>query len=200
MGIEMMVIEREKGEVHPDYREWFEEQSSPPVRPERSVRRPIDQEAAIRIGIERALREHHEANQDLRAELEHARAKIDEQQREFAEEKAKSADIEVALRGQIKLATTMGSHVAELAASRRQQLQEVEQNMQEEFDRERSQWIRERGILSEQLEVAFACEQRAKEMINFRDRQAHDWDQAFSSLRGKVRRVAHDTTRMCLDY
>ena len=99
MGIETMVIEREKGEVHPDYREWFEEQSSPPVRPERSVRGPIDQEAAIRIGIERAMREHHEANQALRAELEHARAKIDEQQREFTEEKAKSADIEVALRG-----------------------------------------------------------------------------------------------------
>ncbi|PHT36095.1 Exocyst complex component EXO84A [Capsicum baccatum] len=169
MGIETMVIEHEKGEVHSDYREWFKEQSSPPVRPERSVKGPIDQEAAIRIGIERAMREHHEANQVLREELEHARAKIDEQQREFSEEKAKSAAIEVTLRGKIKFATTRGSHVAELTASRRQQLPEVEKNMQEEFDRERSQWIRERGILREQLEVVSAHEQRAREMVDFRD-------------------------------
>lgn len=194
-----MVIERERGEVHPDYYKWFEEQSSPPVRPERSVREPIDQEDAIRIGIERAMREHHEANQVLRAELEHARAKIDEQQREFAEEKAKSAAIEVALRGQIKLATTRGSHVAKLAASRIQQLQEVEKNMQEELDRERSQGIHERTILREQLEVASAREQRAREMVDFRNRQAHEWDQSFSSLRGKVRRVAQHTARMGLD-
>lgn len=64
--------------------------------------------------------------------------KIEEQQRQFAEEKAKSADIEVALWGQIRLATTRGSHVAEVA-SHRQQLQDVEKNMQEEFDRERAQ-------------------------------------------------------------
>ncbi|KAF3627752.1 hypothetical protein FXO38_28606 [Capsicum annuum] len=131
MGIEMMVIELEKVEVHPDYHEW---------------------------------------------------EKIDEQQREFAEEKAKSADIEVALRGQIKLDTTRGSHIAELAASHRQQLQEVEKNMQEEFDKERSQWIREREILREQLEVVSACEQHAKEIVDFRDRQSHKWDQAFSFL------------------
>ncbi|PHT92946.1 hypothetical protein T459_00828 [Capsicum annuum] len=123
-----------------------------------------------------------ESNQALRAELEHAREKIDEQQREFAEEKAKSADIEVALRGQIKLDTTRGSHIAELAASHRQQLQEVEKNMQEEFDKERFQWIREREILREQLEVVSACEQHAKEIVDFRDRQSHKWDQAFSFL------------------
>lgn len=68
MGIEIMVIEREKGEVHPDYYEWFEKQPPPPIKPERSVKEPIDQEAAIRIGIEMAMREHHDVNQALRAE------------------------------------------------------------------------------------------------------------------------------------
>ncbi|PHT53997.1 hypothetical protein CQW23_08459 [Capsicum baccatum] len=65
---------------------------------------------------------------------------------------------------------------------------------------ERSQWIRERGLLREQLEVVSAREQRAREMVDLRDRQAQEWDQAFSSLRGKVHRVAQDTARIGLDY
>ena len=50
------------------------------------------------------------------------------------------------------------------------------------------------------MEVASAREQRAREMVDFQDRQAQKWDQAFSSLRGKVCRVVQGTARMGLDY
>lgn len=54
--------------------------------------------------------------------------------------------------------------------------------------------------MREQLEVVSAREQRARKMIDSQDQLAQEWHQAFSLLRGKVRRVAQDTARMGLDY
>ena len=82
MGNETMVVEREDGEVHPGYSEWFKKQPPPPVRPERSVKGSIDQEAAIRVGIEMAMRDHYAADQALRAKLECAKAALTQQQAE----------------------------------------------------------------------------------------------------------------------
>ncbi|MCD7470143.1 hypothetical protein HAX54_009795, partial [Datura stramonium] len=63
----------------------------------------------------------------LNADLECARAKIEQQQAELAEEKANSDHIESTVKGQLQPATTRVTQIAELAASRQQQLQGYEQ-------------------------------------------------------------------------
>ncbi|KAH0637927.1 hypothetical protein KY289_037842 [Solanum tuberosum] len=127
MGIGTMVKERYTGETHPEYSNWLEQQPRLQVRPERSVNEPIDQEAEMKIKIESAMRDYLAENQELRANLELARAALTQQQAVFEEERAKATQRETLLRGQVDLATIRGAQVAELAVSRQQQLRTCDQ-------------------------------------------------------------------------
>lgn len=42
------------------------------VRPKRLVKGLINQETTIRLGIKMVIRDHHDANQNMREDLEHA--------------------------------------------------------------------------------------------------------------------------------
>ncbi|KAG5614234.1 hypothetical protein H5410_014058 [Solanum commersonii] len=117
MGIGTMVKERHTGETHPEYSNWLEQQPRLQVRPERSVKEPIDHEAETKIKIELAMRDYLAENQELRANLELTRAALIRQKIEFEEERAKATQRETLLRGQIDLATIRGTQVAELAVS-----------------------------------------------------------------------------------
>ncbi|KAG5572704.1 hypothetical protein H5410_062470 [Solanum commersonii] len=152
MGIGTMVKERHTGETHPEYSNWLEQQPRLQVRPERSVKEPIDHEAEMKIKIVLAMRDYLVENQELRANLELARAALIQQQAEFKEERAKVTQRETLLRGQVDLATIRGKQVAELVVSRQQQLRTCDQKSQTDFDQERDQWIRERGRLREEIE------------------------------------------------
>ncbi|KAH0742539.1 hypothetical protein KY290_015737 [Solanum tuberosum] len=184
MGIGTMVKERHTGETHPEYSNWLEQQPRLQVRPERSVKEPIDHEAEIEL----AMRDYLAENQELRANLQLARAALTQQQAEFEEERAKAIQRETLLRGQLDLATIRGTQVAELAKS------------QTNFDQERAQWIRERGKLREEIESVSTQERRAREMVASRDQQIRGWNQTCNSLRSKVRRLADRTAQMGLDY
>ncbi|KAH0637875.1 hypothetical protein KY289_037790 [Solanum tuberosum] len=196
MGIGTMVKERHAGETHPEYSNWLEQQPRLQVRPERSVKEPIDHEAEIEL----AMRDYVAENQELRANLELARAALTQQQAEFEEERAKAIQRETLLRGQLDLATIRGTQVAELAVSRQQQLRTCDQKSQTDFDRERAQWIRERGRLREEIESVSTQERRAREMVASHDQQIRGWNQTCNSLRSKVRRLADRTAQMGLDY
>lgn len=52
MGFKTMVEERDKGEAHPGYANWFEKQPLLQIRLERSVKEPIDYKAEIKIRVE----------------------------------------------------------------------------------------------------------------------------------------------------
>ncbi|MCD9643460.1 hypothetical protein HAX54_030966 [Datura stramonium] len=73
----------------------------------------------------------------LNADLQHARAKIEQQQEELTEEKSNSYCIETTLKGQPHLVMTEGKKKVDLAASRQQQLREYEKKVQPKFDQER---------------------------------------------------------------
>ncbi|MCE5166112.1 hypothetical protein HAX54_014876 [Datura stramonium] len=98
----------------------------------------IDREAEIEVRIKHARFEVEKNYQStiltLNADLQRARAKIEQQQAELTEEKANSARIESTLKGQLQLATTRGTQIVELATSRQQQLQQYEQKVQADFD------------------------------------------------------------------
>ncbi|KAH0697923.1 hypothetical protein KY285_015076 [Solanum tuberosum] len=91
----------------------------------------------MKIKIESAMHDYLAENQELKANLELARAALTQHQAEFEEERAKATQRETLLRGQVDLATIRGAQVAELAT---------------DFDQERAQWIRERGRLREEIE------------------------------------------------
>ncbi|KAH0696486.1 hypothetical protein KY290_013858 [Solanum tuberosum] len=171
MGIGTMVKERHTGETHPEYSNWLEQQPRLQVRPERSVKEPIDHEAEMKIKIESAMREYLTENQELRAYLELARAALTQQQTEFEEERDKATQRETLLRGQVDFATIRGAQVAELAVSRQQQLRTCDQKNQINFDQKRAQWIRERGRLREEIESVSTQERRAREMVASCDQQ-----------------------------
>ncbi|KAH0636381.1 hypothetical protein KY289_036296 [Solanum tuberosum] len=200
MGIGTMVKERHTGETHPEYSNWIEQQPRLQVRPERSVKEPIDHEAKMKVKIELAMRDYLAENQELRANLELAKAALTQQQVEFEEERAKAIQRETLLRGQVDLATIRGTQVAELAVSRQQQLRTCDQKSQTDFDQERAQWIRERGRLREEIESVSTQERRTREMVASRDQQIRGWNQTCNSLRSKVRRLADRTAQMGLDY
>ncbi|KAH0712526.1 hypothetical protein KY289_008485 [Solanum tuberosum] len=198
--LERMVKERHTGETHPEYSNWLEQQPRLQVRPERSVKEPIDHEVEMKIKIELAMRDYLAENQELKANLELARATPTQQQAEFEEERAKATQRETLLRGQVDLATIRGEQVAELAVSRQQQLRTCDQKSQTDFDQERAQWIRERGRLREEIESVSTQESCAREMVASRDQQIRGWNQTCNSLRSKVRCLADRTAQMGLDY
>ncbi|KAF3675416.1 putative protein S-acyltransferase 11-like [Capsicum annuum] len=80
------------------YFEWFKRRPPPTVRPEISVKGLIDQKAAIRIGIEMGMRDHHVVNQALRADLERARTALTQQQiEEYAEDEERVKQARLAM-------------------------------------------------------------------------------------------------------
>ncbi|KAH0773912.1 hypothetical protein KY290_011049 [Solanum tuberosum] len=162
------------GETHPEYSNWLKQQPRLQVRPERSMKEPIDHEAEMKIKIELAM--------------------------QFEGERAKATQRETLLRGQVDLTTIRGTQVAELAVSRQQQLRTCDQKSQTDFDQEKAQWIRERGRLREEIESVSTQESRAREMVASRDQQIRRWNQTCNSLRSKVRRLADRTAQMGLDY
>ncbi|KAH0689561.1 hypothetical protein KY290_017751 [Solanum tuberosum] len=165
------------GETHPEYFNWLEQQPRLQVRPKRSVKEPLDHEAGMKIKIESVMREYLAENQELRVNLELARATLTQQQAEFEEERAKATQRETLLRGQVDLATIKRAQVAELAIL-----------------------IRERGRLREEIESVSTQESRAREIMASRDQQIRGWNQTCNSLRSKVRRLADRTAQMGLDY
>ncbi|KAH0674519.1 hypothetical protein KY290_024821 [Solanum tuberosum] len=97
MRIRTMVKERHTGETHPKYSNWLEQQPQSQLRPERSVKKPTDHEAEMKIKIELAMRDYLAENQELRENLELARVALTKQQAEFEEERAKATQIETLL-------------------------------------------------------------------------------------------------------
>ncbi|KAH0633077.1 hypothetical protein KY284_035863 [Solanum tuberosum] len=64
MGIGTMVKERHTGETHPEYSNLLEQQPLLQVRPERSIKEPIDHEAEMKIKIELDMSDYLAENQE----------------------------------------------------------------------------------------------------------------------------------------
>ncbi|KAK6793662.1 hypothetical protein RDI58_007115 [Solanum bulbocastanum] len=115
-------------------------------RPKRSVKKPIDHEAEIKIKVELAMHDYLAKNHVLRVELELARGALTQQRVKFEKERANETQRETLLQVQVNMATIRGAHIAKLAVSRQQQLRAGDQKSQINFDLERAQWIRETRV------------------------------------------------------
>ncbi|KAK4726833.1 hypothetical protein R3W88_031750 [Solanum pinnatisectum] len=80
------------------------------------------------------------------------------------------------LQGQVHLATIKGPQIAELAATRQQQLRACDQKSQTIFYQEKARQINERGRLREELELVSTQERCTREMVASRDQQILGWN------------------------
>ncbi|XP_060173399.1 uncharacterized protein LOC132604086 [Lycium barbarum] len=178
--------------------------------------------------------------QTIHTDLEHARAIIQQRDVEIAEERAKTA----ALQGKLQLATIRGSQIAERAKIIRQGLQErlsiLEEDMhqqqneferkEEQFKKEKAEWLRsqdklhekleeakrnlarqnigsdmsqliqEREMLQEKLESVTVREKKAREEAAARELRIKELEYKCGTVRGRVRGMAIRSSQAGLEY